>query len=229
MGDAVKANAERKTWAGHGHPQEFVFLGLGKTPDESMASNLPATVTKEEDGLHITSGFSGWTVTPNTKFWALVGDVSRTPVEVDGLGAAVAKMNTLETENAELRQSSANAAAIVDELQGRVDDLLAECQGLREETDRLRNESRAPTGQTGLDTPVSLVEVPGDALEWVRIPAEAWDSVLDEMEEAGREAALRAEKIRRNPKASYSDRLQKGFLDGTAKTAAYFLGKLKSF
>lgn len=65
--------ARRATWAGHGRPATLQFLGTGTRPDESMRDHVPATVTRQPDGLHILAGFNLYVISPATKFWAVVG------------------------------------------------------------------------------------------------------------------------------------------------------------
>jgi hypothetical protein len=53
--------------------------------------------------------------------------------------------------------------------------------------------------------------------------------ILDDLEAAGRDAAVRMEAIRKNRKASYADRLQCKFLEGMAKTSAWVLQEFAKF
>lgn len=190
------ANAERKTWAGHGKPQDFLFLGTGKSP---QAESTLAMVTKEGDGaLAVTSCASGHIlekITGNTKFWAILPGST---VEVDSLGAVVARAKALEAELAEARdlargmeQTIATMQAERDETVGRLEEKLAEAKA-------------------------------------AYVPVATLDALMEEMDTSRKAANGKAAAIRKNAKASYQDRLHRSFLEGTAKTAAYFLGRLSA-
>lgn len=62
--------------------------------------------------------------------------------------------------------------------------------------------------------------------EYVSIPVADLTALLGEMAEAGQASTAGFEKIRQNRKASYADRLQCKFLEGTSKSTAYWLQRL---
>jgi len=92
----------------------------------------------------------------------------------------------------------------------------------------LRDAAALPEAQAALeavntgDTPGYQVVPDGNVL----VDAEAMAALLEEMAEAGTLATQQAEKLRRNAKASYAERLQTKFLEGTSKSTAYWLQAL---
>jgi hypothetical protein len=191
---------ERKTYAGHGKPDQFMFAGTATAGPVLKAHK--AKVVKVNGGDTVIwnterDAPTGFTITPNTKFWAEAVPMGE-PTSADvtkGLRAQLDEAKEL-AEGFEARE-----AALLE----RVKEL----------------EARVPVPVEGqvvtLDT------------EMVSLPAEALDKLLEDLETAGRDAATRMERIRRNAKASYGDRLQLKFLEGTAKTAAYVLREFEKF
>lgn len=223
----MKAQAERATWAGHGKPAEFLFLGTAKNPDEDMRDGMLATAHKEADGsISIISGSAGYSVSPNTKFWAVAKDdgVERTQVEVDGLQPMVEKLNAkvdlLASANETYKAQLQEAKDLAEGFAAREAALVAHVKELEDAA-----LFSAPT-----EPSPSWTEVQGT--EIVSVPAEELDGLLEALEAAGKSATVKMEAIRKNRKASYADRLHCKFLEGTAKTAAWVLeefGKLDEF
>lgn len=137
--------------------------------------------------------------TGNTKFWAEAVQGNE-PTSGDVTKPLYAKVERLE---AELTEASVLAAGF----KAREAALLARVTELEEAA-----LFAAPT-EAG----------PTDDARWVTLPAEELDALLEGLEAAGRDAATRMEAIRTNRKASYADRLQCKFLEGTAKTSAWVL------
>jgi hypothetical protein len=233
----MKAIAERKTYAGHGKPQEFVYLGRGTAQN---AEGVLAKVGMGPKGLTIFSVASGEDLTPtgitgNTKFWALPADmaVERTAVEVDGLQPLVDKLNEatrkLEAMEARMAAVEADAAAVAAAHEAQ----MAAAQAERDEAvgslqEQLKATKEALRHAIKVSVPAPTVAyTDAEPGQRVSLSVDAVDALLEEMTTAARDAHEKAERIRRNAKASQKERLYRATLLGIGKTASYFREKLE--
>lgn len=139
-------------------------------------------------------------VTGNTKFWAEVpgGGEPTSDGVVKGLRATA---DRLEAELAEAKELAT---------------------GLESKVNALEAELAVERGDRAVAVEGTVED--GPAVEFVSIPVEVLDALLDEMEEAGKAAQREVVRLK-TARASSGDRRKLAFHSGVAKTLAYFLPK----
>jgi hypothetical protein len=190
---------ERKTYAGHGKPETFLFGGL--SPQEPDPFSFRAEVRKLDKGLviwNLETNLENVDITGNTKFWAEV-PAGNEPTSSDVTSQLRRQVDLLADANETYKAQLADARELAAGFESKVNALEAELA--------VERGDKAPEGDT------------------LSIPAEGLDAVLDEMEEAMKAAQREVEKGKRQ-KASSGDRRRAAFHSGVAKTLAYFLPKL---
>lgn len=206
---------ERQTYAGHGKPAEFKYGGNASVPATGGTKVYTWETLKAENP----------TITGNTKFWA-------EPVDSPDSEHLRRQVDLLAGANETYKRQLQEAQELAHGFEVQVSDMV-EFQSLleRQPVYRLlhleREEQENIVSMAMAQTVSGTVETTDT--ETVSFPAEPLDTLLEGLEAAGKTAAEKMEAIRKNRKASYADRLQCKFLEGTAKTAAYVLQEFAKF